>query len=121
VPRTGIAPCPACGELTITASLDGAHVTLDRYPDGQGLVAAQHTALGAWIARRLPPGVAVDVTEHRYAIHCCGAESAVETRGNVAQVRDLKKAQSGLSRAQRARRGHGRQAPVTGVRWGGSR
>lgn len=120
MPRTGIAPCPACSELVITAALPGGiPVTLDRHPDGQGVIAAQQTALGAWLARRETPGVALGVTEKRYAIHCCtreGAEAAQDGDGAAA----WKAARAAQGTTARRRRGR-RDKPVTGVRWGGPR
>lgn len=123
MPRTGIAPCPACSELVITAVLldGGTPVTIDRYPDQQGVIAAQHTALGAWHARRLPPGVAFDVTEHRYAIHECGAETDADAAGDVTGIGAWKQARAEHSRQQRSARGRRTPPGVTGTRWAGRR
>lgn len=113
---TGITLC-ACGEKIIRALLDGAIITLDRTPDAQGLVAATQDALGTWRARRHTPGAQLDVTEHQYAMHSCGAETAQEPPAGVAQIDAWREGVSGHRAQQRTARGRTRQPGVTGVRW----
>lgn len=110
---TGITRC-LCDELIIRALLDGRIIILDRLPDGQGLVAASQDALGTWRARRHTPGAQLDVTEHQYAMHSCGAETAQEPAAGVAQIAAWREGVSGHRAQQRTARGRTRQPGVTG-------
>lgn len=114
--RTGIARHD-CGQLVIWARVHGTLTPLNRTPDPQGIIAASCDVLGAWHARPETPGVALDVTEKRYAVHECGAETAAEPPAQPTQIDTWRKAQSAHSAAARNRRGKRGPRPVTGIRW----
>ena len=61
--------CAECGARIIRAR---GYAPLNYWPDPQGVVAAQHTASGAWVARFLGPGDGPRVPEKRFSVHTCG-------------------------------------------------
>jgi hypothetical protein len=66
--KTDRTDCSTCGERVILAR---GFPPLDWWPSQYGVVAAQHTASGAWVARFLGPGDGPAVPEKRYAVHTC--------------------------------------------------
>lgn len=66
--KTDRTDCAECGARIIRAR---GFAPLNWWPDPQGVVAAQHTAAGAWVARFLGPGDRPVTPEKRYSVHEC--------------------------------------------------